>query len=82
MCHLLALLRAHHILHVSRIRVKGMTAWHITAEIGKCEILHKIWEWAKELLTRVDLIRKKFLAKDKVGNTAWHVAVYMGNLDS
>ena len=59
-----------------------MTAWHIAAEIGKCEILHKIWEWAKELLTRVDLIRKKFLAKDKVGNTAWHVAVYMGNLDS
>jgi hypothetical protein len=29
-CHLLALLGAHHILHVSRIRVKGLAALNIS----------------------------------------------------
>ena len=30
-CHLLALLGAHHILHVSRIRVKFMVFWDVTS---------------------------------------------------
>jgi hypothetical protein len=34
-CHLLALLRAHHILHVSRIRVKLSTTLTITLLPGK-----------------------------------------------
>jgi len=35
-CHLLALLGAHHILHVSRIRVE----WHLLALLGAHHILH------------------------------------------
>jgi hypothetical protein len=38
-CHLLALLGAHHILHVSRIRVKNPIC-HLLALLGARHILH------------------------------------------
>ena len=34
-CHLLALLRAHHILHVSRIRVKGAELAFVISALAK-----------------------------------------------
>ena len=40
MCHLLALLGAHHILHVSRIRVKPQITWHDNCMNRTCECTH------------------------------------------
>jgi len=28
-----------------------MTAWHMAAQNGELEILHKVWKWAKKVLT-------------------------------
>jgi len=51
-CHLLALLRAHHILHVSRVRVKGYfnplnaelnPICHLLALLGAHHIFHVCW---------------------------------------
>ena len=39
-CHLLALLGAHHILHVSRIRVKHPVKYHLRALLEAHHILH------------------------------------------
>jgi hypothetical protein len=39
-CHLLALLEAHHILHVSRIRVKAQQAEHVGDYYGHHRIAH------------------------------------------
>jgi hypothetical protein len=39
-CHLLALLGAHRIIHVSRIRVKGRVKYHLLALLGAHHILH------------------------------------------
>jgi len=47
-CHLLALLGAHHILHVSRIRVKAVMYFHamyfnvMYSEILELDIQHKV----------------------------------------
>jgi len=40
------------------------TAWHVAAEKGQLAMLHKLWEWAKYVLTRVELNYTLFLAKD------------------
>jgi ankyrin repeat protein len=29
-----------------------MTAWHVAARNGQIEILHNLWEFAKEVLTQ------------------------------
>ena len=41
---------------------------------GNLEFLHKIWEWAKEVLTPEDRNDKLFLAKDIKERTDWHRA--------
>jgi len=30
-------------------------AWHIAAYSGHIEVLHKLWEWAREVLTPEEL---------------------------
>jgi len=52
-----------------------MTAWHMAVYEGQIEVLQKLWEWAKEVLTQEDLNDMLYLAKDKYGKTAWHMAL-------
>jgi len=39
------------------------TPWHMAAENGQREVLHKLWEWAKQVLAH-DELNNIFLAKD------------------
>jgi len=41
-----------------------MTAWYIAVSWGHIELLHKLWEREKEVLTQEGL-NSMFLAKDK-----------------
>jgi len=36
------------------------TAWHIVGINGQLDLLHKLWDWAKEVLTK-DKLRKMLL---------------------
>jgi len=47
----------------------------MTAEKSQTEVLHKLWEWAKDVLTP-ELNSMLFLAKDEEKMTAWHIAAY------
>jgi len=47
--------------------------WHIVSEKGQVELLHKMWELGKEVLTRKEL-QSMFLGKDGYERTAWHKA--------
>jgi len=38
------------------------TAWHFAAKNGQLELLRKLWEWAKEVLTQ-EKLNNMFLAK-------------------
>ena len=40
---------------------------------GELVLLHKLWEWAKEVLTQEELNNTLFLAKDGDEITAWHM---------
>jgi ankyrin repeat protein len=39
-----------------------------------------MWEWAKEHLTKEDLIKNLFLDEDDDNDTAWHVAASNGDI--
>jgi endo-1,4-beta-D-glucanase Y len=52
----------------------------VAAGMGKLDILQKIWEWAKEILTKEEINNKLLLATDNKGRTAWHVAASWGKL--
>jgi len=45
----------------------------VADENGQLVILHKLWEWAKEVLTGDELNKTLFLAKDGDEITAWDV---------
>jgi hypothetical protein len=49
------------------------TACHMAAEKVETEILHKLWERAKEVLTQEEL-NNMFLTRDGYKRTAWHMA--------
>jgi len=57
------------------------TSWHVAAEKGQLQVLHKMWDLAKEVLTPEELNNKVLLAEDVLGRTAWHMAVEKGKLD-
>jgi ankyrin repeat protein len=57
------------------------TAWQEAVEGGHTEFLEKLWECAKEKLTKEKLKSKLMLKKDKDRQTAWHVAVRRGNVE-
>jgi hypothetical protein len=48
---------------------------------GQPQVLQKLWEWGKETLTAEELGNKLLLAKDKWGQTAWHLAAKNGNIE-
>ena len=58
---------------------EGRTAWHTAAKRGNSEILQKIWDWAKENLTKEEINNKLLLVTDEEGRTAWHIAPERGN---
>ena len=51
----------------------GKAAWHMASEKVQIELLQKLREWSKEIVTLEEL-NKMFLAKDVWGRTAWHMA--------
>ena len=58
----------------------GHTIWHAAVQQGKLELLQKIWDWAKESLTREE-VNNLLLAKNYKGETAWQVAVRRRKLE-
>jgi len=58
---------------------EGRTAWHYAAKFGNSNILQKVWEWAKESLTKEEINDKLLLGTDKDGRTTWHYAATRGN---
>jgi hypothetical protein len=48
--------------------------WHVASEKGPLEILHKLWEWGKVILTQ-EKLNYMFLAKKETEMTAWHIAL-------
>jgi hypothetical protein len=55
------------------------TTWQVEAWEGKVELLEKLWEWAKEVLSPQELNNYIVLAKDDSERTAWHVAEKTGS---
>jgi len=49
------------------------TAWYMTSEKTQIEKLHKLWDWAKEVITQ-EVLTNIFLSKDDFKRTAWHLA--------
>jgi hypothetical protein len=59
----------------------GYTCWHEAAENGHVDILHKLREWAKKLLTPDELYNKVFLAKVVGKKPVWYMALESGQLE-
>jgi ankyrin repeat protein len=53
---------------------KGNTAWDMAAEDGKTVTKQKIYDLAKECLTKEEIKNRLLLATNSEGNTAWHLA--------
>jgi hypothetical protein len=51
----------------------------MAAENGHIEVLHKLWEWAKEVLAQEEL-KYMFLPEYEFQRTAWHMAAGRGQL--
>jgi len=58
----------------------GYTAWHFAAEMGNTQVVEKLWEWCKEILTTEELSSKFLLAKDELEQTVWHKAAINNEL--
>jgi hypothetical protein len=54
---------------------EGNKAWRLAAGESEPEKLHKMWEWAIDILTIDEVKNKLLLSKDNYGYTAWHWAV-------
>jgi len=52
----------------------------MAAEKGQIEVLHKLWDLAKDVLTQEDL-KNMFLGKDNFKRTAWHMAAANGQME-
>jgi hypothetical protein len=52
----------------------------LAAVRGKLKKLQKVWQCAKEKITREEL-NKLLLGTDKNGRTAWHMAVNCGKIE-
>jgi len=53
----------------------GMTAWHYAFLWANSEIIQKVWEWAKENITKEEISDKLLLGTVKDRMTAWHYTV-------
>jgi hypothetical protein len=49
------------------------TPWDMVTEKGQIELLHKLWEWAIEVLTQEELNIVSSFDKRECGKTAWHM---------
>jgi hypothetical protein len=56
------------------------TVWHIAAKNGRIEVLNKLSEWAKEVLTQEEL-KNMILAHDAFKNADWPIAAEMGQIE-
>jgi hypothetical protein len=54
------------------------TVWQVAAVLGNIEVLQKLWEWAKEILTTEEINN---LPTDRDGRNVWHIAGLRGKLD-
>ena len=61
---------------------KGRTAWHLAANEGNVQVLHKIFECAEKKLTREEINAKLLLGTDFEGMTAWHGAAENGKVQA
>jgi hypothetical protein len=52
----------------------------MASQKGQIEVLHKEWEWAKDVLTPEEL-DNVFLAKDGYERAAWHMASEKGQIE-
>jgi hypothetical protein len=53
----------------------------VAAESGSLEVLHKLFNLTKQVLTPQHLSENIFLARDNAVRSAWHMAVEQSNLD-
>jgi hypothetical protein len=56
------------------------SVWHVAAKGRQPQVLQKLWEWGKEILTAEEL-SNKLLAKDYEELTAWHFAAERGDIE-
>ena len=54
------------------------TAWHSAVYFSSVRVLEKLWECAKEKLTKEEINNELLLATDREGRTAWHMAAQCG----
>jgi hypothetical protein len=61
---------------------EGLNRWHVAAYWDQYQRPNskKVWNWAKEKLTREEL-RKLLLAADHEELTAWHVETYCDQIE-
>ena len=53
---------------------EGWTVWYWAAERGHLESLKKLWDWAKENLTREEIYNKFLFGTGNWNPTAWYWA--------
>ena len=58
-----------------------MNTWNWVAVFPNLELLRKIWEWAEEKLTTVEINNKFLLGADSEERSAWHWAAVFRNLE-
>jgi hypothetical protein len=56
------------------------TAWHMAAENGQIDLLHKLNDWARNVL-RTEELNTMFSPINVDERTAWHVETKNGKLD-
>jgi hypothetical protein len=47
---------------------------------GELDLMQKLWEWAKENLTKEEIKNNLLLHTDSDGKTAWHVVARYGEV--
>jgi len=60
----------------------GKIALHMAAEKDQLELLHIVWEWAKQVLTQEELNNYLNLAENISEATSWHMAAEKGEVDT
>ena len=60
---------------------EGRKACYSAAFEDKLELMQKIWQWAKEVLTTEEISNEMLLRTAITGRNAWHNAAYEGELN-
>jgi hypothetical protein len=59
---------------------KRQTTWNLAVRLGKVEVQDKMWEWAKKVLNRDEIIRKLFVVRDEREKTVFHYVKFSDNV--